>query len=152
MKRILLLILLVTSGISARQLGLGIIIGSPTGLSGKYFFGPKSAIEVNAGWSFWRTVGLHLTGDYQFIFPQTFVTEEGKKIEGFDLYAGIGGSFRVKEKENEETEFHIGLRIGGGIEYSFSKFGTFLELYPVVDLVPSTDFDFEGGLGLRFYF
>ncbi len=152
MKKLYILIFLITTSVSARGLGIGIIIGSPTGLSSRYFFSPHSAIEINAGWSFWHRIGLHITGDYQFIFPQTFVTEEGKRVEGFDLYAGIGTRFIVIETIDGDADFHIGLRMGGGLDYQFSRFDTFLELYPVVDLIPGTDFDFEGGLGLRFYF
>ena len=64
---------------------------------------------------------------------------------------GIGGRMRVKA-DDDATEFHVGVRIGGGIEFLVRRFGIFLELYPVVNLIPSTDFDFEGGLGCRFYF
>jgi hypothetical protein len=46
----------------------------------------------------------------------------------------------------------VGVRLGGGLEYAISRFALFLEIYPVVNVIPSTDFDLEGGIGFRFYF
>lgn len=135
-----------------QNFGIGVVIGSPTGLSGKYLLGYRAAIAANAGWSFIDNEGLHLTCDYQYLFPTVIKTEEGKEIKNLTPYVAIGGRFLFKEKEpGNETEFHLGLRIGGGIEYVIARFGIFLEILPVVDLIPKTDFDIEGGLGLRFY-
>jgi len=36
--------------------------------------------------------------------------------------------------------------------YLFIEYVRPQSIYPVVDIVPETDFDFEGGLGFRFYF
>jgi hypothetical protein len=139
----------------AGNLGLGLIIGSPTGFSGKYLLGRQSAIEVNAGWSFWGSVGMHATGDYQHLFPGVVHDEYGKALETVIPYLGIGGRFKIRSTDNatnDDTEFAVGVRMGGGIEYLISQIGIFLELYPVVNIIPSTDFDFEGGLGARYYF
>lgn len=154
MKRIFafsLLLLPLFSFSQSTNFGIGIIIGSPTGVSGKYLLAQHSAIAVNAGWSFWRKVGFHITGDYQYLFPGVVKIEESVVLQSVVPYFAIGGSMRVKT-DNDETEFHVGVRIGGGIEFLVRRFGIFLELYPVVNLIPSTDFDFEGGLGCRFYF
>lgn len=134
------------------NVGVGVIIGSPTGLSGKYFLSRRAAIAINAGWSFWPDAGIHLTIDNQFLFPGVIAGEHGKPLENVVPYLGIGGRFRAKEKDDDDTDFHIGIRFGGGIEYHVSQFGIFLELYPVVDILPGTEFDFEGGLGGRIYF
>ena len=130
--------------------GVGVIIGSPTGLSGKLILARHSAIAVHAGWSFIGDKGLHITGDHQFLFPGV-IKYDGSPMNNVVPYLGIGGRFRFKEKD-DDTDFHLGVRIGGGIEYLISQFGIFLELYPVVDIVPETGFDFEGGIGGRFYF
>jgi hypothetical protein len=135
------------------QIGLGIIIGSPTGLTAKFLLAHKSAISLNAGWNFMGDVGVHITGDYQFLFPNVIKSEEGVAIKDLTPYLGIGGRFRVKHKKDGDTnDFHLGVRIGGGLEYFLRPIGIFLELYPVVDLIPATDFDLEGGIGARFYF
>jgi hypothetical protein len=153
MKRLLILLVLTIPILSeAQHLGFGIIVGSPTGLSLKYILSKQSAFSAHAGWSLIENQGIHLTGDYQYLFPMVIETAEGGSISNLTPYLAAGGRFLVKETEAEDTEIHLGLRIGGGLEYLISRFGIFLEILPVVDLVPSTDLDFEGGLGFLFYF
>jgi len=154
MKKIATICILILPAIaSAQNLGLGIILGSPTGLSLKYTMSKQSALAAHAGWSFTGDPGVHLTGDYQHLFPMVIETEEGATISDFTPYVAVGGRFRFKKIEaTEENEFHLGIRVGGGVEYNVSRFGIFAEVVPVVDLIPETDFDFEGGLGFLFYF
>jgi hypothetical protein len=152
-KLAVLLIIIVPVLLSAQNLGLGAVIGSPTGLSLKYILAKQSAFSAHAGWSFIGTRGVHLTGDYQYLFPMVIETAEGASISDLTPYIATGGRFRFKEEEGtDESEFHLGLRIGGGVEYVVSKLGIFLELVPVVDLIPETVMDFEYGLGFLFYF
>jgi hypothetical protein len=135
-------------------LGVGIVLGSPTGFSGQYRIGQTSALEINAGWSLIGDKGFHASADYQYLFPGVIKNEEGVTLQTVAPYVGIGGRalFKTTDDAGDDTEFHVGVRLGGGIEYWFSRFDIFLELYPVVDIVPKTDYDFEGGLGGRFHF
>lgn len=140
-----------------QNLGIGIILGSPTGFTAKAIFTHNSAFAMNIGWSLTEPHKLHITGDYQFLFPTSIkwvdeMSGEKREIKDLTPYLGIGGRFKFKETKDEETELNIGIRMGGGIEYQISRFGIFLELYPVVNIYPSTDFDLEGGIGFRFYF
>jgi hypothetical protein len=149
-KTLVITLFLIPVLLIGQNLGLGVVVGSPTGLSLKYLLAKKSAFAVHAGWSFMDNPGVHLTGDYQYLFPMVIETAEGKSISDLTPYIAAGGRFRFKDV-GEENEFHLGLRIGGGVEYLVSKFGIFLELVPVVNLVPGTEFDLEGGLGFLFY-
>jgi hypothetical protein len=136
-----------------QNLGLGAIVGSPTGLSFKYALAKQSALAAHAGWSFIGDKGIHLTGDYQYLFPMVIETAEGTEISDFTPYVAAGGRFRFKkDEETDDNEFHLGIRIGGGVEYLITRFGIFLEVVPVVDVIPSTTFDLEGGVGFLFYF
>ncbi len=143
---------------SAQHFGIGIIIGSPTGFTAKFIMTQRAAIAANIGWSLGDNPKLHLTCDYQFLFPTVLrwtddMSGEQREIKNLTPYIGIGGRFRFKEDEpTNDTELNIGLRLGGGAEYMISRFGIFLEIYPVVNIFPSTDFDIEGGLGARIYF
>ncbi len=139
--------------------GFGIIIGSPTGFTGKYMFAKRSAVVVHAGWSLFGSKKFHCTGDYQFLFPTTlrwYDEFEDKTTEITNLvpYLGIGGRLLLKDDPDPGggTKINVGMRLGGGVEYLFARFGVFLELYPVVNIIPDTEFDMEGGLGFRFYF
>lgn len=157
MRRMLLAIVCVALvvPVSARgaDLGFGVILGSPTGLAFKYQAAKRSAFAAHAGWSIINDPGIHLTGDYQYLFPMAIVTEEGTTINDLTLYIAAGGRFRFKKVEaTDENKFHLGLRIGGGGEYRIDRFGIFLEIVPVVDVIPETAFDLEGGLGFLFYF
>jgi len=153
MKRYILAVSLIIPGLLfSQRLGLGVIAGSPTGLSFKYLLSQRSAFSAHAGWSFIGDKGVHITGDYQYLFPMVIKTAERTSISDLTPYIAAGGRFRVKETDEDDTEFHLGLRIGGGAEYSIDRFGIFLELLPVVDLIPETDFDFEGGIGFLVYF
>ncbi len=132
--------------------GLGIIIGRPLGFSGKYQLAQNAAVVVNAGWSLLHDIHFHATGVYEYQFPGVIKNEEGEPLNNVAPYLGIGGRLLLKARESgDETEIYTGLRLGGGIEYSVSRFGVFFELYPVINVIPSTEFDLEGGLGLRFY-
>ncbi len=141
----------------AQTFGLGIILGSPTGFTGKVIFTKNSAFAVNLGWSLGEHPRLHITGDYQFLFPtvlrwQDDMTGEQREIKSLTPFLGIGGRMKIVENDRGEEDLHLGMRLGGGAEYQIHKFGIFLEIYPVVNIYPSTDFDLEGGLGCRFYF
>ncbi|MCX7994956.1 MAG: hypothetical protein N3A65_04180 [candidate division WOR-3 bacterium] len=155
---VLLLIVCINNLLFGEKFGLGIIIGSPTGFSLKFIMTRNSAFAGNIGWSLGDNPRLHITGDYQFLFPTVLrwtddMSGEQREIKNLTPYIGIGGRFKFRENETtNDTELNIGLRIGGGAEYTISRFGIFLEIYPVVNFLPSTDFDVEGGLGARIYF
>jgi hypothetical protein len=140
------------------KFGVGIIIGSPTGFTAKYVITSRSGISGHIGWSLGDNPRLHIVGDYQFLFPVVLhwtdeASGEQKELKGLTPYIGIGGRLVFKENEPEnKTELNIGMRLGGGAEYEISRFGIFLEVYPVINVLPSTDFDLEGGLGARIYF
>ncbi|MEO0225394.1 MAG: hypothetical protein ABIL05_00425 [candidate division WOR-3 bacterium] len=138
----LMMILFQTGFAQHGRFGPGIIIGSPTGLTLKILMTKENSLVFNAGWALGHDEGkLHLTGDYRFHFLNA-VPEDPH----YQFYLGIGASIVLKEPE---TKF--GVRFGGGMEYVYDPFGFFLELFPVVDLVPDTGFGLEGGLGARIY-
>lgn len=135
----------------ARNYGLGIVLGTPTGFSGTIHLSESAVVAAHAGWSFIENHRFHTTCTYQFMFPNAIRNEQGVAEKNLVPYLGVGGRLLFK-KENDDTKVHLGVRIGGGIEYYVEQFGFFLELFPVVDMVPETEMDWEGGLGARFYF
>jgi hypothetical protein len=138
---------------------LGIILGSPTGFTFKYVFAPTSAIAINAGWNLLDHAYFSSSCDYQFLFPQTLRWRDefdgtSHEMKGLTPYLGVGGRVTFVEENDppHNAELHVGVRMGGGVEYAINRFGVFLEIYPVVDVIPGTGVDFMGGLGFRFYF
>lgn len=126
--------------------GLGIIIGEPTGISGKLFTTQTTAFQGAAAWSVGGVDAFHLQIDYVLHRYDVIDVSEGQ----LPLYFGIGGRVLIRDDRDD----HIGLRIPVGLSYEFSNapFDIFGELVPLLDLTPDTDFDIEGGLGARFYF
>jgi hypothetical protein len=145
---LLLALFLSGSKIFAQQsgLGVGIMLGDPTGLSGKLWIG-DTAIDAGAAWSFSTTGGqnaVHLHVDYLFHSFGVFGVNRGK----LPIYFGVGGRARL------ETDPRIGVRIPFGLAYLFENapVDIFFEIAPLLDLVPATAFGVNAALGFRFFF
>jgi len=124
--------------------GLGIILGSPTGLSGKFWLGKSIAFDAAAAWSFSREGRFQIHGDYLWHNFNLIKVEEGS----FPLYYGLG--FRVNF--GDETE--AGVRFPIGLEYLFPRapFDVFIEVVPILRVIKETDFEIDGAIGARFFF
>lgn len=144
---ILILFILFIPGLSSAQqkgFGLGIILGEPTGISLKSWTGSNTAVDAGIAWSFEHKGSFHLHVDYLFHNFSLVKAEKGKVA----VYYGIGGRIRTKRRER------IGVRIPVGLSYFVEKapLEVFLELGPVLDLAPATEFRVMGGIGFRYYF
>ncbi|MFC1714777.1 hypothetical protein ACFL6S_14010 [Candidatus Poribacteria bacterium] len=117
-------------------LGVGIIVGEPTGLCGKLWLSSRTAIDGAAAWSFNKSGNLHLHADYLIHSLDS----------NLGFYYGIGG--RVKLDDDMRT----GLRLPLGVTYiTESSIDIFFELAPLLDLAPSTDFRLNAAIGLRYF-
>ena len=126
--------------------GLGIILGEPTGVSAKNWMTNTTAIDAAIAWSFVDQGALHIHADYLFHDFQ-LITLGGKGK--LPLYYGVGA--RLKFGDND-TQF--GIRIPVGIDYLFSDapVDIFLEVVPMLNLAPTTKFQFNAAIGARYYF
>jgi hypothetical protein len=127
-----------------RGFGLGIILGEPTGVSGKLWTSGTNAFDFAAAWSFSGNGNLLLQADYVWHIFRLIPVPEGK----LPFYVGVGG--RVVFSDDAT----IGVRVPLGLDYMFSNapVDIFVELVPILNLAPSTDFDFNGGIGARYWF
>lgn len=127
-----------------KGLGLGIIIGEPTGLSLKSWTGRRTAVDAAAAWSFDRNGSLHLHVDYLIHDFNLLRTRTGR----LPVYYGIGGRVLLQDKTR------VGIRIPVGMSYIFEKapFDVFVEFGPVFDVVPKTELTMSGFIGFRYYF
>jgi len=148
-KKLLLLctiLLLLTSTSNAQQtrFGLGLILGEPTGLSGKYWISPWSAIDGAFAWSIDKKSGVQIHSDYLWHNYQIISVIKGK----LPIYYGIGARI-VFASDNI-----FGVRGVVGLDYLFdgTPLDIFLEIVPVLDLAPKVGFDFNGAIGIRYYF
>jgi hypothetical protein len=143
----LVLVALLCCSVSATaDMGFGVVAGEPTGLSFKLWGAGASGLDAATGWSFGKNGRFYVHADY--LWHRMI---EDREIGGtVPLYFGVGG--RVLLRDGEDTR--IGVRIPVGLDYFFDdgRFNVFVELAPIVDLVPETELDFSGGVGLRYYF
>jgi hypothetical protein len=149
MKKIILIaaaiILLTNFSLSqTRGFGLGIVLGEPTGLSAKLWTGSSNAFDFAAAWSFKGDGHLLLQADYVWHTFDLIKVSSGR----LPLYYGIGGRIILTDDPL------LGIRIPLGLNYQFASapVDIFAEIVPILDLIPSTDFDLGGGLGVRFWF
>ena len=131
---------------SGNPLGLGVIVGEPTGITGKKWLGHRSAFDFGAAWSFGRNDAVLLYADHLWHHYDVFHVDKGAMA----LYYGLGGRASLRD----EGQDAFGVRVPVGLAYQFenSAIGLFLEVAPVVDLAPDTDLEAMGGLGARYYF
>lgn len=127
-----------------KDIGIGVMVGEPTGLSLKSWLSNDNAFDVGLAWSLNRDA-VHIHADYLWHNYNVFdEVDEGS----LPLYYGIGG--RVILADDDAV---IGARVPVGLNYLFedSPIGLFMEIAPIINLAPDTDLDIEGGIGIRFY-
>ena len=126
--------------------GLGVIAGEPTGLSAKLWAGSQNAFAAGVAWSFSGSNQLHMHADYLFHNFDLINVDQGRMA----LYYGVGG--RLQLRENSDSK--LGVRFPVGLSYFLANnpLELFVEVVPVLDLAPDTEFSGNGGLGIRYYF
>jgi hypothetical protein len=127
-----------------RGLGLGIIVGEPTGLSIKGWTSSRTAIDAGIAWSFRREGYMHAHVDYLWHFEDIINTRQ-QVIP----YLGVGG--RVLGREHSSR---VGIRIAGGLAWlpQGAPLDVILEMAPIIDLAPETELSANVGIGVRFFF
>ena len=148
MKKILFILtfsfILSTAALAGEEIGIGVIVGEPTGLSGKMWMSNNTAIDLGLAWSFSGENTFHIHGDYLWHNFSLINVEKGK----LPLYFGVGARARFG------TDTQFGIRFPVGLAYLFKQapIDIFLEFAPIMDLIPDTKFDFNGAIGARFFF
>ena len=150
MKKIKYVIILSTlffmSSLNAQNqaVGLGIIVGEPTGFSFKYWTTSTTAFDAALAWSFIDEGAFHIHADYILHTFNLIRVPEGK----LPFYYGIGARLKTS------VDTRLGVRVPLGLAYLFQNapVDIFLEVVPILDLTPKTDFKINAALGARYYF
>lgn len=126
--------------------GLGIVLGKPTGVSAKLWNGRTTAFDGAAAWYLSGEDGsMYLHANYLMHHFEALKVEEGQ----LPLYYGIGAKVVLG------PDVVVGARVPLGISYIFTNdlpLDVFLEIAPTLNLIPTTAFDIDGGIGVRYYF
>lgn len=121
--------------------GAGVILGNPTGVTGKLWMTDTQAFDAGLG------VSTHLAvyGDYLWhgwsVLPQP---PEGR----LPVYLGLGAQVRAFH----DAEFGIRTVVGLAYWLPRNPVELFVEFVPVFRLTPDDSVGLDGGLGLRYYF
>jgi len=148
-----------TSNFSANKtFGLGLMLGAPSGLSGKYFVGRNTAIDFGVGvirYYRHRQSNIHVHADFLW-HPVSLASTEPFELP---LYFGIGGRLWDFEDDNlNDRGFGLGVRAPIGIAFDFNNvpLDAFFELALVVDVFFNYNdhyaADLNGAIGVRYYF
>jgi hypothetical protein len=145
-----------------KQFGLGLELGEPTGITGKLFLGPDTALDFGLGdiyHHYYGGDGLHLYADYLWhpvvltsaeAFELPFYVGVGGRVWFFD-YACPGGRCNGAEA--------FGVRVPLGISFDFNNvpLDIFIEAVPTLDFFRdytnhSVYLDIDFSVGIRYWF
>lgn len=126
--------------------GLGIIVGEPTGFSGKYWIDESHALDFGLAYSFAhpvKTFSLH--ADY-VIHNESLI----HSTQRLPVYYGAGGRIHFGNGDGNT----LGVRGVAGIAWLVREVPVdiFFELAPVFNLFPSTSLHLDFAFGGRYYF
>lgn len=128
--------------------GLGIIVGEPTGISAKTWLSDHNALDAAVAWSVNRNSRFQLHADYLYHRNYLFATED---VSGrIPFYFGIGG--RVRFADNGDDRLGVRFPLGLTTMMQQLPIEFFVEIVPIMDLAPDTDFDINGAIGARWWF
>ena len=135
---------------SNHNIGVGIIAGEPTGVSFKLWTSQTTAFDAGAAWSFVGGGFFQIHGDFLLHNFNIFRVDTGK----MSLFYGVGARLKFGEDTIGANETTLSLRVPVGLAYEFEKtpIEIFLEIVPMLDLVPATEISIAGGVGFRYYF
>lgn len=134
-------------------LGVGLIIGEPTGVSAKYYLGDDTAIDGAVGFA---VIGRGIQAHGDFLWHPWILEQKSS----FVLPAYLGVGLRVLDHNGgggDDDHVRIGPRFVGGILFDFTEIplDVFVEIAGVADYRTKGDHfgvDINAGLGARYYF
>jgi hypothetical protein len=129
------------------KLGVGIIVGEPTGASVKYWLNDTMALDGALGWSYRPHSDLYLHSDVLWHNFDLIPVSQGR----LPLYFGVGGLVRFRD-DNEDNQ--VGIRAPVGLSYMFDNvpIDIFVEVAPAIDFAPDVRGEVTGGVGIRYWF
>lgn len=142
-------------GVEKGALGVGIIIGEPTGVSAKLYLRDDQAIQAALAVSS-VVGGFQVHADY-LLHP--FILEERDE---FTLPAYVGAGVSLLQHGGEDDDFRVGVRAVAGLLFDFKEvpLDVFAEVAGVGQYTFGSDSDsvnglgvaLNGGIGARYYF
>lgn len=135
---------------AGEDVGVGLMVGSPTGLSAKYWMNRKMAFDTGIGASLEGDVNFHIHGDFLMQVPLPVKEAPGQ----VPLYMGIGPRIRIIDKKQHSSKVEFGIRLPIGVEFNPNSLplNFFVELAPVLVATPEGGVSLDGAVGVRYRF
>lgn len=140
----------------SKTIGLGLILGTPTGLSGEINLSGQTSLDLAVGVDAFNDRDLYVHVDY-LVYLVNLATGPGS-ID-VPLYLGVGGWVWDNGDDNFNDHFHLGARVPFGIALALRRtpIQFFFELGLRVVLIDGDNHNHDrvglsGGLGFRVYF
>jgi hypothetical protein len=142
---VLVLMILVSTSLWSKDLGLGVSLGNPTGLNGKYWLDGDHAVDGGLAWTIGHNSHFSLHSDYLFHNEGALFFND---VHPLDLYYGIGGRMKFAD------DIRLGVRIPVGLAHKVenSNADVFGVVAPIIDLIGSTGVELHILFGGRYYF
>ncbi len=155
-----------------KTFGLGLMLGAPSGLSGKYYLSADTALDFGIGsiYQYRDRSGFHVHGDFLW-HPLSLASTDAFELP---LYFGVGARILTGSRcyrydnRSDRCDYSygdytaLGVRAPLGISFDFNNIplDIFLEFALVLDFLVDRDdrfddrlyLDFNGAIGARYYF
>ena len=124
---------------------MGLMLGNPTGLNGKYWLPDNKAIDAGLGMSFGKNTDLSIHSDYLLHQDGALYFND---VHALDLYFGVGGRIEFAD------DIELGVRVPVGVAHKLpeQKADLFAEVAPILDLLGRQGLELNLAVGARFYF
>lgn len=140
-----------------RNFGIGVIVGEPTGLTAKIWTQKDIALALSIGNSYLGSLRIGM--DYLWHF-NAFNSSAVNLYAGPGVAVGIGESsgwwYKDKDQKWYKGSDEIGLGVRGVLGINIVPRDSPIEIFGeaglMVGVLPGTYANFEGALGIRFYF
>lgn len=148
-------------GPKGRSFGFGFSLGEPTAVTLRFWESRMNSWDAAIGVS--HLGNPHIHADYLWHFPDAFNSRVVSLYAGVGAVVGFGerGKYiwnRGKKWDDdywwlEDGDLLIAAKGAFGLDIipKNSAVEIFLELNPVLGIVPGFGFDFQGAIGVRFY-
>ena len=149
-RKIIVVALALVSGsaLASEGTSVGVMLGTPNGITARHWISEDQSVDAGAGWSLSKS-RFQLHSD--FLWNKPGLIEIGQ--EKFDLYFGGGLSLRTRSgSADNEVVFGPRLPIGAAYEFTQPDIELFTQLALNVGIVPSSDIYLDANVGIRFFF
>lgn len=134
------------------RLGIGGQLGDPSGLSIKHYrSGSGGALNFRA-WDFLFAWDLGNDDFDRFFLNVHGEFERPLSSVPLKFFYGPGIFVGLIDYPHNDTKFYGGISGDFGLSYEIDRFDIFGRLTPRLALVPDTNGDLGGGIGVRFWF